>query len=133
MFENIDILDKDQSLTCICNSDRCSVESTWVKLSSKNNQSIIAGSIYRHPNGDLNHFNELYSKLLESLKGNQTCVIGGDFNIDLLQFEKRQNGEFLTTYLENNFTPCIPLPTRFTTNSATLIDQIYLKLPIRKL
>ena len=104
-----------------------------MKLSSKNNQNIIVGSIYRHPNGNLSHFNNLYTNLLESIAEKQTCVIGGDFNIDLLQFEKNQNGEFLTTNLENNFTPCITLPTRFTIHSATLIDQIYLKLPIRKL
>ena len=132
-FENIEVINKEQHLTCTCNSDKCSVESTWVKLSTKSNQSLIAGSIYRHPNGNLNHFNDNYTKLLESFKGNQTCVIGGDFNIDLLQIEKYQHGEFLTTNLENNFTPCITLPTRLTTHSATLIDQIFLKLPIKRL
>ena len=131
IFENIEIVNKDQLLTCTCNSEKCCVESTWVKLCSKNNQNIFVGSIYRHPNGNLKHFNDLYTKLLESLKGNQTCVIGGDFNIDLLQFEKYQNGEFLTANLENNFTPCITLPTRLTTHSATLIDQIYIKLPLK--
>ena len=52
MFENIDIVNKDHFLTCTCNSDKCIVESSWVKLSSKNNQNIIVGSIYRHPNGN---------------------------------------------------------------------------------
>ena len=69
---------------------------------------------------------------MESLKGNQTCVIGGDFNIDLLQFERNQIGEYLTINLENNFTPCITLPTRLSAQTATLIDQIYLKLPLKK-
>ena len=133
MFENIDIINKDQFLTCTCNTGKCIVESIWVKLSSKSSQNIIVGSIYRHPNGNLTHFNDLYSNLLDSIKERQTCVIGGDFNIDHLQFEKKQIGEFLTTNLENNFTPCITLPTRLTTHSATLIDQIYLKLPIKRL
>ena len=91
------------------------------------------GCIYRHPNGNLSHFNQLYTKLLENINKNETCIIGGDFNIDLLQHEKSYIGEYLTINLENNFTPCITLPTRITSHSATLIDQIFLRLPLKKL
>ena len=82
------------------------------------------GCIYRHPNGNITHFNEQYLKVLESINKNETSVIGGDFNIDLLHYNKNTIGEYLTINLENNFTPCITLPTRITAQLATLIDQL---------
>ena len=57
MFENIEIVNKDKFFICACSSDKCKVESLWVKLSSKGNENVIVGSIYRHPNGNLTHFN----------------------------------------------------------------------------
>ena len=89
--------------------------------------------IYRHPNGNITHFNEQYLKVLESINKNETSVIGGDFNIDLLHYNKNTIGEYLTINLENSFTPCIALPTRITAQSATLIDQIFVKFSAKKL
>ena len=108
------------------------MESLWLKLVLKN-EKIIVGCIYRHPNTRLDHFNETYSKYIQKLNKNATCIIGGDFNIDLLQFERNNINEFLATNLENNFTPCITLPTRITEKSATLIDHIYIRLPMQKM
>ena len=62
------------------------------------------GCIYRHPNTGLDHFNEAYSKYIQKLNKNATCIIGGDFNIDLLQFERNNINEFLATNLENYLT-----------------------------
>ena len=131
-FSNIEILDYNKFLQCTqCN--KCQIESFWVKLEAKDRHNIIIGCIYRHPNNNITHFNNMYQMLLQNMNGNATCIIGGDFNIDLLQHERTHPGEYLTTNLENNFTPCITLPTRFTANSATLIDQIFIRLPKRNL
>ena len=133
IFDNINII--DNSLQYGCNSttcNKCNMESLWLKL-SLNNEKIIVGCIYRHPNGRTDHFNEAYSKYLQNLNKNATCVIGGDFNIDLLQSERNNISEFLASNLENNFFPCITLPTRITERSATLIDHIYLRLPLQKM
>ena len=104
----------------------------WLKLRLKN-EKIIVGSIYRHPDGKLQHFNDAYAKYIQNLDGNATCIIGGDLNIDLLQFEKKDVNEYLSSNLENNFIPCITLPTRITEKSATLIDHIFLRLPLQKI
>ena len=134
LFKNIESIDNNKLLTCTydeCN--KCKVESIWIKLTTNNNETVVLGCIYRHPNGNPSHFNEQYQKVLENTNNNETCVIGGDFNIDLLQHEINTTGDYLTINLENNFTPCITLPTRITPHSATLIDHIFVKLPVKKL
>ena len=91
LIKNIEILEKNKQFTCTyddCN--KCEVESMWIKLTTKENDVLVLGSIYRHPNGSIIHFNEQYQKVLESIKNNETCVIGGDFNIDLLHYKKMQ-------------------------------------------
>ena len=108
------------------------MESLWLKVGLKN-EKIIIGCIYRHPDAHLEHFNDVYSKFIQSLSKTATIIIGGDFNIDLLQFEKTKINEFLTNNLENNFVPCITLPTRITEKTATLIDHIFLRLPMQKM
>ena len=133
IFDNIEIIENDLQYNCSeKNCKKCNMESLWLKLVLKN-EKIIVGCIYRHPNTRLDHFNETYSKYIQKLNKNATCIIGGDFNIDLLQFERNNINEFLATNLENNFIPCITLPTRITEKSATLIDHIYIRLPMQKM
>ena len=58
---------------------------------------------------------------------NKTCIIIGDFNIDLLKFELHSATDgFLSTLGSNFFQPYIPQPTRITDHSAALIDNIFL-------
>ena len=38
-----------------CDCANCLVESVWVKLNSNNNEFIVS-SMYRHPNGNIDHF-----------------------------------------------------------------------------
>ena len=57
----------------------------------------------------------------------------GDINIDILKTDNNQNiSNYVTKFIEDNFIPCITLPTRFSESSATLIDHIMVKVP-RKL
>ena len=133
IFDNIDVIDNNLQYKCnSSNCNKCITESLWLKLSLKNEKYIV-GCIYRHPDSRLDHFNEAYSNYIQHLNKNATCIIGGDFNINLLQFERNNISEFLATNLENNFPPCITLPTRITERSATLIDHIYLRLPLQKM
>ena len=53
----------------------------------------------------------------------------GDFNINLLEENDTKANCYLNNYFENNFVPCITLPTRITHHSATLIDHIFIKTP----
>ena len=54
------------------------------------------------------------------------CLIAGDFNIDLLKYDAhRGTGLFLDCLRENALVPLITKPTRFTSDSSTLIDNIF--------
>ena len=130
VFDSIDIIQDNLDYTCGCN--KCIMESLWIKLSLKK-EKIIIGCIYRHPDGNLEHFNDAYTKYIEKLDKKATCMIGGDLNIDLLQFERDNINEYLATNLENNFVPCITLPTRITEKSATIIDHVFLRMPLHKI
>ena len=55
-------------------------------------------------------------------------MIGGDFNINLLHLDTREKfQEYFDLFATNNLLPEITLPTRFSKNNATLIDQIFCK------
>ena len=56
-------------------------------------------------------------------------IITGDFNIDLLKVhEKPIIQEYIDMILANSYIPKITFPTRITNHSATLIDNIFVKL-----
>ena len=56
------------------------------------------------------------------------AIIVGDFNIDLLKVGERQKyAEYLDLFQTNSFYPKLILPTRFSSKSCTLIDQVFCK------
>ena len=104
------------------------LESIFLEIINDKKYNIIIGFIYRHPCMDLEDFNECYLNiLLEKLsKENKTVFLLGDFNIDLLKYDKHNStNEFLDTLSSNYFLPLILLPTRITVSSKTLIDNIF--------
>ena len=113
---------------CVCSN--CKVESRFITLESGINKFTI-GCIYRHPKGDINHFNEQYQNIIDNIDNNSVTIIMGDINIDLLQLNNTKHEKYLNMCLENNFVPCITLPTRITDHSATLLDHILLRTPTR--
>ena len=61
---------------------------------------LLCGIIYRHPNGDLiERFIEYLSSVADRInQENKTCIIMGDFNIDLLKLESHlATDSFLNT------------------------------------
>ena len=55
----------------------------------------------------------------------KTVFLLGDFNIDLLEYEKyNPTYGFLDSFSSNMFLPYVLLPTRMSSNSKTLIDNI---------
>ena len=67
------------------------------------------------------------SKLLTKVsEEKKTCYLAGDFNMNLLQLENNPEIENYFDIMTNqNFTPLTTYPTRITTNSKTLIDNIF--------
>ena len=104
------------------------VENKW--LSCKiDNQNIIIGGIYRHPNRNTESFNNALKSTIEKINDNTLTIILGDINIDLIEENDANVNCYLNNYFENNFIPLITLPTRITHHSATLIDHTFVKIP----
>ena len=77
---------------------------------------------------DLTDFNCNYlNKLLENISKEQKSIfLLGDFNVNLLNYnEHNQTNEFLDSLACNSFMPLILKPTRITSHSSTLIDNIF--------
>lgn len=98
-------------------------------------KTIVIGNIYKPPKSNNNvhniesFINELEPILAELNNRNAEILLTGDFNINLLKInEKDSFAKFLDTMLENSFFPKITLPTRISTHSCTLIDNIFVKL-----
>ena len=86
------------------------------------------GVIDRHSSMDLTDFNCNYlNKLLERIsKEQKSVVLLGDFNINLLNYnEHNQKNVFLDSLASNSFIPLTLQPTRITSHSNTLIDNIF--------
>ena len=104
------------------------LESNFIEIINPNKTNFIIGCIYRHPNMDLNEFNEIFlNDLLDRLsKENKKVFLLGDFNVDLLKYDNHiLTNEFLDSLSSNLFLPNIILPTRITNSSKTLIDNIF--------
>ena len=78
---------------------------------------------------DVNEFNSLFlNTLSENLlsEKNKEIVLLGDFNINLLKYEKDHNtADFLDQMYSNFLVPHITSPTRITSHSRTLIDNFF--------
>ena len=86
------------------------------------------GVIYRHPSMDLTDFNCNYlNKLLENISREEKSIfLLGGFNVNLLNYnEHNQTYKFLDSLASNSFIPLILQPTRITSHSNTLIDNIF--------
>ena len=103
-------------------------ESCWIELVNTKGANTIIGTIYRHPskNNTLFFYN-LKQKLKKINREKKKIILCGDFNLDLLNFDKdEQVNEFLNIIIEQNMHPCITEPTRITnTNKPSLVDNIF--------
>ena len=72
-------------------------------------------------------FNEYLEKLLKLIDfEKKTAYLMGNFNMDLLKTETDEKiGDFYDIWTSHLFVPHITLPTRITSKSKTLIDNIF--------
>ena len=101
------------------------LESVFIEIT--NHKNVIVGCIYRHPPMLLQDFNENYWEgLLNKLSHeNKKLVIMGDFNTNLLDFENREVSQFKDSTVGKSLLSLIKMPTRITSHSKTLIDNIF--------
>ena len=119
----------DLELVKSCQCQKCQHESLWIEF-VYNDKSITIGGIYRHPNGNIMHFINDMSNTLDKIDKNNICAVAGDINIDLININKKEIEEYLTTMMSYKFIPLITHPTRITYHSATCLDHIFIKLPM---
>ena len=130
IFDHINISSEKIEMTCNCTG--CLTESLFLNAKSKD-CTLTVGCIYRHPNGNMSHFNDSLSSCLQKFNKKNFFVLGGDTNIDLLKSNKLQTQNYLDIMLSHNFSPNITIPTRFSNKSMTLIDHIMTRLPKSKI
>ena len=92
---------------------------------------ITLGNIYKPPKDNSNNQNiscfidEITPSLHTLSKENSYSILVGDFNNDLLKLNERQIfSKLFDNMCSSGFFPHITVPTRFATNSCSLIDQI---------
>ena len=118
---------KPQNDLCIYKAT--GLESSFIEIPNPKKSHIIIGCIYMHPNMDLDEFNDNYlNTLLDKIsKKNKSVFLLGDFNVDVLKYDKHApTNEFLDSLSLHMFLPCIAQPARISTTSRTLIDNIFL-------
>ena len=86
------------------------LESIFIEICNRKKSNIIIGSIYKHPNMNINEFNfEYLSEFLDKLsKDNKSAFLLGDLNINFLNYHIHlPTNEFLDSisshyFLSNN-------------------------------
>ena len=105
--------------------DNC--ESLFLEIENAKNKNVIIGTIYRPPNNRFYDFEGDLKAILSKLeKSDKPTYIMGDFNIDLLRYDKCSfSNHFYNHLASSGYTPLITKPTRVTESTASLIDNIY--------
>lgn len=92
-----------------------------------NSQKITVNCVYKPPKVKVNSFLESYIPHVEYLtKKCRNIYLCGDYNIDLLKYDLNNDvRNFADQMFSVGFLPLINKPTRITSTSATLIDNIW--------
>ena len=85
---------------------------------------MVAGCIYKHPKQTIPNFldNHLLPLLEKLSHENRQIWIMRDFNINLLNYDNKNNANFLDTMFSYSYLLFANTPTRVTGHSKTLID-----------
>ena len=102
-------------------------ESLFAEVIRPKQKNLIIGVLYRPPKQNLQDFIDgLDSFLVRISKENKACYLMADWNLDLMKHHKHdKTSEFLDIMFSRAFFPLISRPTRITSNTASLIDNIF--------
>ena len=101
-------------------------EDVWVEIGLVKNESLLVGTIYRHPSADFKSFKDHFIHILKSLKSSQRYVILGDFNIHYDNINKSSNITDYANHVQSvGGMQLIDKPTRISKTCDSIIDHIY--------
>lgn len=114
VVENMSLV-KDKVMECVT-----------VEIEIERSKNIIISCVYRTPGSCIETFTEELMALYDSINNKKMCFVCGDFNIDLLNpLNQNTTTEFINAMYSMSLYPSIICPSRITTHSATLIDNIF--------
>ena len=103
-------------------------ESIFIEI-KRGHENVIIGCIYRHHSPIPTFIDIFFNNTLEevSRQVNKTCAIMGYFNVDLTRYASdSKTAEFYDLMCSHSFRPLILQPTRVTSKTTTLIDNIFI-------
>lgn len=104
------------------------IECIFVELYIENAKNVLIGCVYRPPSAKIYEFNSQLCKIFSNkcFAKNKSLFVAGDFNINLLELESNELiCNFLNIMMSAGLIPVINKPTRITSTSETLIDNIF--------
>ena len=106
------------------------METLFIEIDKKytgKSKNAIVGVIYRPPNTDMKLFNDHLQEILSTINSeNKITYYLGDFNINILNIDNHtETHDFTDAMFSYSLLPMITKPTRVTSTSATLIDNIF--------
>ena len=104
-------------------------ESIFIEIEGNKSKKLLIGCVYRHHATTISDFVEhfLSNLLLTIGKKRQKTMLMGDFNVDLLKFDTHnETRDYYDLLSSNGFRPLIFQPTRVTSRTSTLIDNIFI-------
>ena len=92
-----------------------------------NSANKVIGIVYRPPNSNVVTFTSTLNDIIEKIRiNNRSFWLMGDYNIDLMKNNvHKPTTDFIDMMFSNALIPLINKPTRITSHSATLIDNIF--------
>ena len=118
-------------LMILCNTSTCQIclnvcaEVVSLEITHTNGKKALLCCIYRAPKTELEQLSEFISNICQNTR-NKTVYLRGDFNIDLLQHDTNNiTNNFIDHLYSFGLHPLITRPTRITSHSKTLIDNIF--------
>jgi hypothetical protein len=101
------------------------LETVGAEIILDNDKKVIVGCIYRAPNSDFDYLDN-FMNYISSFIRNKCVYLCGDFNIDLLKYNAHTETDmFIERLYSLGLFPLIKKPSRITSHSATLIDNIF--------
>ena len=108
-------------------SSDCDREILTIEVTNSETKNFIISCCYKPPGGNTQNFNESLNQIFQyANKENKGFFVLGDFNKSCLDYENNvEVKRFYDNVFQNGAIPLITKPTRVTTRTATLIDNIF--------